>query len=408
MVSSAYNSQGQSFDDDGVFYSHPGETLTEVMKDTCQRYPEDPFCFLNERSLHERGQFLIENFGRESVHNNFTVAYAVKANARKRILQVLAGAGIKDFDCASPNEMKDVLAVNPDARILYNHPVKRQKDIEAARAMGVSHFTIQSRAELEKILTHSQNKPLELVVRMETPNEDAVIDLSTKFGASREEAENLLDRLDGLPNVTGGLGVHTGSQNKNPRTFRNAISQIAEVAKAHKNIHIINLGGGIPVNYFPKDKYEVSEYITAINMAIKELLGDGYEIIIELGRSIIAEAVDLVIPVTSVEKRSGERCAYIFNGLFTSFSDSVVHPGWKYNFQPYSPRGKKFSEEKVPFTIFGRTCDSGDVIHNVDLPVNIETDDYLWVAEAGAYLDCQGTLFNGFGLPEYISYNTLT
>jgi ornithine decarboxylase len=407
MISTADEPNGLLSVDDGIFYRHPEKRLTEVMADMCQRHPEESFCFLNERALHDRGRYLLENFGDGAVNNDYTVAYAVKANARRRILEVLTGAGISVFDCASPNEIQVVQAVNPDARILYNHPVKSRKKIRAAIAMGVSHFTVQSCSELTKILGNSGNNRLEVVVRMETPNIDAAIDFSPKFGASKDETEKLLNFIRVEPNVKGGISVHTGSQNKNPETFRDAISLIAGVEQVHSNVHFINIGGGIPVNYFPDDRFDIVGYMKVINRAIKELLGDGHEIIIELGRSIVAESVDLVIPVTNVEERNGKKCVYIEDGLFTCFSDSAVH-GWRYNFQAYSPHGKKFTDIKDDLIVFGETCDSGDVIHDVNLPMDIEEGDYLRVGAAGAYLDCQATHFCGLEPPKYVSYNSLT
>jgi diaminopimelate decarboxylase len=149
-------------------------------------------------------------------------------------------------------------------------------------------------------------------------------------------------------------------------------------------------------------------YLEVISNAIEEhalesLLEDP-KIIIELGRAIVAEAVDLAIPVLSAETRDGKRCLYFNDGIYTCFIDAVVH-GWKYAFKTIPKKGHSLSARMVPFELFGRTCDSGDTLGEIDLPKNIREGDYLWVKSAGAYLDSVASGFNGFDPPKYVTYN---
>jgi len=393
---------------------HSSAKLRDVVFEILHAHPERGFYFLNEGELRSRVQFLQEQFLPDS--EIAKIAYAIKANPKKRILEIAREAGITDFDCASPEEIAHVLDIVPDARVLYNNPVKFQRQVHEASKMGVRHYTAQTKRGIEKIIQGSSpydsEKSLEIAIRMKTLNDEAEIDLSPKFGTLTKRLRELVRFLVNETCTTPGIAVHTGSQNKSPEMFKQAIEMIGAVIKDIRELVIVNLGGGFPVNYHETDSYNLKEYFEAINRSVKETLHDLFvnqnaQIIIEPGRSVVADSIDLFIPVIELvehEETGVKPGLFIDDGVFTSFSDSAIHR-WKYAFQPFSIQGKKFAAEKVPMTVFGRTCDSGDVITEVPLPANIDEGDYLWVKSAGAYLDSQTTYFNGFKPHPYVYYN---
>jgi len=56
----------------------------------------------------------------------------------------------------------------------------------------------------------------------------------------------------------------------------------------------------------------------------------------------------------------------------------------------------KISGEEAPLTIFGSTCDGGDIIYKeLSLPVNIQDDDWIVWDNMGAYTSAATTQFNG-------------
>jgi len=66
---------------------------------------------------------------------------------------------------------------------------------------------------------------------------------------------------------------------------------------------------------------------------------------------------------------------------------------------------RELSEKKVPFLLFGQTCDSGDKIGTMMLPEDIQDGDLIHVPTAGAYTDSTTSEFNGFGAPRYVGYD---
>lgn len=394
------------------YHSH-ANTVQEVMAEVLQPGMDESYCFLNERAVRENLTIFREHFLPDDPERK--VIYAMKANPHQRIMNILAEEGIDGFDCASGNEIKDALSIKgaqPD-QIYFNNPIKRRTDIGMALSQGVRYFTEQSRSGVSRILSLAEGvnpANLEVAIRLETLNPEARINLSEKYGCSAKEGGRLVRRVKNA-GIRAGLAINTGSQNSDAGSFVKGIKLIADVARRTQGVSSVNVGGGIPVNYFPPDHYETKEYLKAITRAIQEsrsaIFGrqtDGHQIIVEPGRSLVASAVDLAIPILEVDRRRGANRIFINDGIFTSFSDSAIH-GWRYAFDVFPKDGRAISGSKSPVVVYGRTCDSGDVLGEYSLPDNLEEGDFIWVRNAGAYMDSQSSRFNGFETPKYVSYN---
>lgn len=389
------------------------DNIEEAMNEVLRSGTDDSFCFLNEGLIRERLGIFQDHFMSDDPDRR--IIYAMKANPHPRIMTILSEEGIDGFDCASAGEIDqalDIGGIGPE-NLFFNNPVKRGSEIHSAYSRGVRYFTAQSRSGVEKVLAHSRlfgADNMEVATRLETLNPDAKINLSEKYGCAPKEGLHLLQRVKDA-GVRAGLAMNTGSQNSSPKSFVMGIEMLAEVAKRAGGVTSLNVGGGIPVNYFPTDVYDAREYLREITRAVQRTRDsffggnrDKSKIIIEPGRSLVAQAVDLAIPVLEVDRHRSLKRAFINDGVFTSFSDSPIH-GWKYAFEVFTKDGRKLSDALENFTVYGRTCDSGDVLGEYSFPSDLQEGDFIWVKNAGAYMDSQGSRFNGFSAPRYISYN---
>ena len=406
---------GQITQNAGIFESIDEEEFGKVVRGVLQRYPEESFYFLNEGRLRGRVPFIKKYFLPDAQFSEKRkLIYAVKANPRQRIMQILSESGIDGFDCASMKEVLIARQFKDSEDIYFNNPVKKREDIENAGRLGVDYFTVQTRYEVNKVIKAVYDDTAddtEIVIRMLTHNDKAKINLSEKFGITEHDAEALIRYVKRKPlRLRTGLSMHTGSQNGAEDSYRVAIEKITDIARRAGGLNSLNLGGGLPVNHGSDICAEIKMYLEAISKAVRDniegaLTGEKPRIIIEPGRSIIADSVDLMIPVLSAEKRGNQKCIYINDGAFTSFSDAVIH-GWRYPIVPMRPFSDRSFKKSVPTTIYGRTCDSGDSLRmQYMIPADIRNGDYLHVPCAGAYMDSQATVFNGFDPPKYISYN---
>jgi ornithine decarboxylase len=278
----------------------------------------------------------------------------------------------------------------------------------------VNHFTADCPEEVEKIMQHYQgHEPLEIAVRVKTPNNKASVNLSEKFGCSLEQAAHLLKYIESQ-GIRAGLSMHLGSQNEDETTYAKWVDTLAKlIEKSGVTIHTINIGGGIPVmtNFSIKSNADLLiSYLQKITHSLRDKILDKIsnahdaKIIIEPGRSMVGTAVDLLVAIVGIKQVEDRRVLAIDDGVFTSFSDSAFH-NWEYTIRAIDENGQEVKGRQVSYQLNGRTCDSADCIKSVFLPENLKATHHLWVPNAGAYMSSQATSFNGFEPHRYVYYN---
>ena len=328
------------------------------------------------------------------------VYYAVKANPAVEIIELLRDKG-SNFDIASIYELDKVLAtgVGPE-RISYGNTIKKSKDIRYFYEKGVRLYATDSEADLRNIAKAAPGS--KVYVRILTEGSTtADWPLSRKFGCQTDMAMDLLILARDLGLVPYGLSFHVGSQQRDISVCDAAIAKVKVIFERLKEedgieLKLINMGGGFPANYITRTN-SLETYAEEIIRFLKEDFGDDLpEIILEPGRSLIANAGILVSEVVLVARKSRtavERWVYVdvgkFSGLIETMDESIKFPIWT---------EKKGEMEEV--VIAGPTCDSADIMYEnykYGLPLNLSIGDRLYWLSTGAYTTSYSAVeFNGF------------
>ena len=352
-----------------------------------QLKPEKPIYCIRKKSIQLASTYFRNKFPGK-------VLYAVKTNPHPEVLKTIVESGIENFDIASIQEIKDIRAINPNAKCSYMHTVKSRESIkEAYFNYNVKAFSLDTKDELIKIIeTTNEAKDLELFVRVAVSNEHAEIDLSTKFGASISEATALL-RLTKQYAKKIGLSFHVGSQCMHPISYTKGIADIGNIIKKTKIIpDYINIGGGFPAIYPDLVPQSLDNYFEEIKKGLSNLkLEKLPEILCEPGRALVAESGSSIVRVNLRKKQK----LYINDGtygtLFDAGTPNIVYPS------RLIKSGKAISKKLTAFDFYGPTCDSMDYMKGPFLlPNNIKENDYIELGQLGAYGLTFRTQFNGF------------
>ena len=349
--------------------------------------PDYPVYCIRPDSIKRSTEFFKRNFPGK-------VLYAVKTNPNEKVLKHIINNGIEDFDVASINEIKLIKKIKPDANLYFMHTVKNREDISRAYfELGVKHFSLDSKDELQKILEATKRaKDLYLYVRIAISNEHAEIDLSKKFGASSSESLGLI-RLCKEHAKKIGISFHVGSQCMHKVSFSKAISEIRSIIKKTKIIpDVINVGGGFPAVYPDLNPEPLKNYIDEIKKALKNLkLSNMPKIICEPGRALVAESGSTIVKINLRKKQK----LYINDGTYGSLFDAGV-PNFILPSRMIA-NGRIQSKKLTSFNFYGPTCDSLDYMKGPFLlPNNIKEGDYIELGQLGAYALTFRTKFNGF------------
>jgi ornithine decarboxylase len=327
--------------------------------------------------------------------------YAVKANPALHVLDQVYGAGIRHFDTASLAEIELVHNRYPEAQCHFMAPVRAAGAAKMAyEKHNVRDFVVDCDYELDKLLAETGGgKDLRIFVRIATPLGGAVLELSSKFGTTPDDAARLLKRVVAA-GATPAVTFHVGSQCLSPFSYAQAIEMARRTATiAGVEIEALDIGGGFPGPYSGNDVPPYHWYFDTIREALATLPQDKkISVLCEPGRALVAEGLSLI---TQVILRKGDKL-YINDGIYGSF-DELTLPGWSadYHLQVFALDGKGRAltqpAGQSPFRVYGPTCDTLDVLPRpLMLPETIGPGDFIVFESIGAYSVAVRTDFNGF------------
>lgn len=343
----------------------------------------------------------LETFRREfsSRYPRVVVSYSYKVNSIPGILEVIHRDGTwAEAASGFEYEIARKLGV-PGTSIVFNGPFKKKAELEKALAEGAI-INVDNHDELKALegITAESGRRINVGIRINT---DVGIDqLPDRFGFNIEsgEAARVLKECSEkkLLNVMG-IHVHltsyiieTGGEGGTPArdikliwpkaaaAYQRAARNIVSLAKEARLLYgtemeYIDMGGGFP------SVDSLSPYVEAIAGPILSGFKESELplLILEPGRAIVSNAVDLISTVvSSKDMPGGERAVVIDAGvnlLPTSF--------WRYQTVECAddPRG-----EFRKTTVYGPLCLQTDIICRTDLP-ELTPGDRLVIKNVGAY-----------------------
>ncbi len=434
-----------------------------------ERYGTPLFVFSESRIRHN-----IERLRRAqaSIDCRLKVCYAAKANSLMGILRAVKESGC-DLEVNSGGELWKALEIGfRGEQIIFNGTSKEIWELEMAIDASIYAIQVDSLYELSLIeetarrLKKRANVSLRLVPEIETKTHSGLQTalLTSKFGMMPDEARRAFrDYQDNEFLNLCGVHLHIGSQNPESGPYADALRALFEnletiYRETGIKLEHLNLGGGFPVNYlrdnshdtdFPQEKramfaadFEPADAIETAWRAVEEaarksgaaeLLAD-LTLLIEPGRSVIADAGVCLTTVRNVKERPGqwtavggqwaenERSEKENAGRQPSNADhwlltdagfnlllSMETYKWYYHLIDAARTDEKHS---FPYKLAGPLCDGGDVYFDIEgegrlpdfrlLPENVRPGEVLALLNCGAYSVAQMFQYNGRFLPAVV------
>jgi ornithine decarboxylase len=277
-------------------------------------------------------------------------------------------------------------------KIIYANPIK---PVETLRELNQYKplVTFDNFEEIRKIKKFAPQAGL--VLRLKVPNTGAMVELSSKFGASPGEAVDMILEADKLGLTVEGISFHVGSQTTNFENYVQAIALASNIFKEAKDrgytkMNLLDIGGGFPAPYDASVK-PFRELAKVINGELDRLFpkSSGVQILAEPGRFLCATSATAVSKIVGKAVRDGKLCYYINDGVYHTFS-GVIFDHCHYHLKSFKRGPTQIC------SIFGPTCDALDVVSMAENLPDLELDDLLYSEQIGAYSHASSTYFNGF------------
>ncbi len=348
------------------------------------------------------------------------VLYAGKANSFRRIYQIMSEEKM-GIDVVSSGEIYTALQAGYDlSQACFHGSSKTDQDIRYAMDSGVGCFAADNLEELTAIEAEAarRNRRQKVLLRL-TPGIDphtyeavSTGRVDSKFGSAIDtgQAGEITAYTLRQPHLELlGFHCHVGSQVFDWNVFERAAVIMLEFAAEMKREHgytarLLDLGGGCGVRYVESDpqpdiEEQISRTAAAVRAACARLEMEIPEILMEPGRSIVADAGMTLYTAGTVKRIPGYKNYVSVDG---SMAD---HPRFALYGSRYTCLLANKMAEPPGFTcsVVGRCCESGDIIQeHVEFPASVCRGDIVAVCTTGAYHYSMASNYNRLPRPPIV------
>lgn len=333
------------------------------------------------------------------------IHYSVKANGNLDILRALTRAGA-GMDVVSGGEIFRAIraGANPK-RIVFAGVGKSRAEIKYALEQGIGWFNVENAPELAYINAIAASLGIRSVQAALRFNPQVTAKahpyMSTghgaaKFGLTGQALRDILAAAEQYPHIDfAGVHIHIGSQLGDIQATRRAIEKLRRLIQPYPRIHTINLGGGLPVAYQCGESIpSIDDFAAALAPHLK-----GRQVLIEPGRSIVADAGLLAAEVRYVKRQAGQTF-YIVDASMTELIRPALYQA-HHEIVPLTQSTKK----PIIGQIVGPVCETADVLARDRALPPLQAGDKIALMTAGAYGMVMSSNYNARPRPPEVVVN---
>lgn len=338
---------------------------------------------------------------KQAFPKHFQHTFAAKANTMYKALQLVKSQGL-GCEVASRGELEQAMRVGFEPqKIVYDEPAKTEFIIRRTLADGVS-LNIDNFDEFERVssimCTSGSDSRIGFRINPQvgagTIGAMSTATKSSKFGVALDDKGNRSKIIDYYRSNRWLTSMHThiGSQGCTLELMvagiRKVVDLVAEINTAigDQQIKIIDIGGGLPVNFDCEAfKPTFVEYAEHLQAQIPELFSGKYIVKTEFGRSIYAKNGFIAARVEYTKNSGGRQIAISHAGAQIAARTAFMPDLWAIRLSVFDASGRAKSGNEVVQDVAGPCCFAGDIIgRERELPL-IEPGDYIMLHDTGAY-----------------------
>ncbi|EDV20646.1 uncharacterized protein TRIADDRAFT_31473 [Trichoplax adhaerens] len=330
--------------------------------------------------------------------------YAMKCNPNFQMVATLCrlGAGL---DVASAGEIETAVALGLKGEdVIYSNTCKGISHLKVAANEGITQMTFDSEEELHRIKRILPNA--RLLLRLLVDDSGAQWKHGIKAGAPFSRVSHLFKVAKKLGLNLVGTSFHVGSDCGDPSAYSKAIERCRKAfdiaVSLGMELSMLDIGGGYPGH---ADTLFKNVGATSINEAIDIHFpsGCGVKIISEPGKYFAMSSSILCANIIGKRLRyedgdvqiegvkALEVMYHISEGMGGSFLSVIA------THQQYIPKKLSNNNEKCyRSSLWGPSCTATDcLLSDFNLP-EMETGEWVYYDDLGAYTSSTATNFNGF------------
>ncbi len=334
------------------------------------------------------------------------VYFAMKANANVEVLKKIRALGA-GLDVVSLGEIHRALQCGfKNDEMIYSGVGKTKRELTEAIRMGIYQINVESLEELHRIgeIGKTFNKKVPIAIRL---NPD--VDIKThpyiatglrdnKFGIEMSQVLAVRRELkqNSYLNLVG-ISLHLGSQMHDLTGFESAIDSLKtiylELSREFTGLRRFDIGGGLGIHYDDPSWLPELELLTKYSGIVQNSFSKmTCELQTEPGRWIVARAGVLLCQVQYIKKTEHKLFAIVDSGMNHLLRPALY--GAQHQIWPLLERSDKFK-----YDVVGPICESADFFAKERMLSELKPDDYVVIADTGAYGYTMANTYNLQALP---------
>ena len=346
-----------------------------------------PFYCYSSKILESKYSELTDAFKEEDL----LVCFSLKANSNQSIIKTFSSLG-SGADVVSIGELKRALKAKiPPNKIVFSGVGKNTDEIIFAIKNKILMINVESISELKQISAQAANlnmiAPISLRVNpdIEAGGNEKISTgkKQDKFGISIKEAIDVYELASNLDNIEiKGIDVHIGSQINDlepfEKTFNSIVETITKLKDKNIDIDIIDIGGGIGINYTDEKALNIKDYAAVVSKKLGSL---NKKIIIEPGRFLTAESGILVTKIIYIKENESKKFIIVDAAMNDFIRPSLY--GSLHNALPIIENDKERPIES--YDVVGPICETGDFFIKDFKTSQLLERDFIAITNVGAY-----------------------
>ncbi len=320
----------------------------------------------------------------QSIRGVDRVLFAMKANSNPDVLRTVHDAGL-GFECVSPGEIQRVLDLFPGidrGRILFtpNFAPRGEYEFGLAEKVWLTLDNLFPLREWGELFTGR-----DIFLRLDTGHGHGhhehvrTAGVHSKFGIPLFEIAEAIELARRVSARVVGLHAHTGSGILKADNWRNVARILGSAATDFPHLRILDLGGGLGV---PEKRDGRTLDLDAVGASLDEIRAawPGYQLWLEPGRYVIAEAGVLVTTVTQTKGKGELQYVGVSTGM-----NSLIRPALYGAYHEIANISRWGEHAADLVNVVGPNCESGDRLGTDRMLPTCREGDVLAIANAGAY-----------------------
>lgn len=300
------------------------------------------------------------------------VYYPVKVNSSFEVIGILDSC-VDGYEVDSIELLEYLIndcKISP-SRVLYSSLISSKSDYEYVLRLGVRFFVIDDIEQFNLLCSITEISELDFLVRISVSDLVECDGLVLKWGCNLETIPVFFERISGEKSHLKGFSFYLPQEINNSQNVLCIVDCVCSLVKKY-SCNVINIGGGMCV-----------ELVSIVFERIKNNFEYSMkEIIVEPGRCLLEQCIDLVCEIKAVKKFNSTKMVFIDSGIYNGLLDCVIKHK-KFGVEMFE--NSCSSEKTEMYLVCGETSDVSDTLGLYELPQGLEAGSQLIIHNVGAY-----------------------